>query len=206
MEFNSSYFTQYSKDLEEAFKIYQEIINPMIVQFEILKAEFPIEVLNEIRAIYGHLCRGAISNEPEKTKQNVEKILSHTKRAVLDCFKYSCILYIDEYNDFFKYYKDIDYSYIDNGMFINKSNTIFLELDKKLQFAKVGELANLSTDELCKLYEEAYNEALKLHIYLDEIKTTAEFLKKKATKKEIITIASFIVGVAGLIVGILSLF
>ena len=105
---NSSFLIKYQGDIDEVFRIYLEDINPFIVQFEVLKNEFPIEVQNEIRAIYGHLVRASLAKTDEEAKNNIQKMRSHTKRALLDCFKYSCIVITDMYNDFFEHYKNVD--------------------------------------------------------------------------------------------------
>lgn len=104
---DSSFLFSYKKELDEAFRNYLEVINPFIVQFEVLRNEFPIELQNEIRAIYGHLARASIAETPQIAAKNVEKIKSHTKRALLDCYKYSCIIFIDNYNNFFERYLSV---------------------------------------------------------------------------------------------------
>ena len=62
---DSSFLFSYKKELDEAFRNYLEVINPFIVQFEVLRNEFPIELQNEIRAIYGHLARASIAETPQ---------------------------------------------------------------------------------------------------------------------------------------------
>lgn len=95
---DSSFLTQYKQDLDEIFRAYLEDINPFIVLFEAQRNEFPLELQNEIRAMYGHLARAAIAETPEQAERNIQKIKSHTKRALLDCFKYSCVIFSDSYN------------------------------------------------------------------------------------------------------------
>lgn len=70
-----------------------EDINPFIVQFEISTNEFPAELQNEIRAIYGHLVRAVMEGIPEHVSRNIEKMKSHaflrhkaTKKDVVSNF------------------------------------------------------------------------------------------------------------------------
>ena len=91
---DSNFLLAHKEQLDEVFQVYLDDINPFIVQFEILKNEFPIELQNEIRAMYGHLARAAIAATPEEAERNLAKIKSHTKRALLDCYKYSCIIFL----------------------------------------------------------------------------------------------------------------
>lgn len=98
-EIDSSRLLQQTESLNDIFRMYIEDINPFIVQFEVSKGEFPSEVQNEIRAIYGHLARASMSKAPEQIHRNIEKMKSHSKRALLDCFKYTSVVYADNYND-----------------------------------------------------------------------------------------------------------
>ena len=48
---DSNFLLAHKEQLDEVFQVYLDDINPFIVQFEILKNEFPIELQNEIRAM-----------------------------------------------------------------------------------------------------------------------------------------------------------
>lgn len=104
VDVDTAFLGKYQESIDEVFRIYHEDINPFVVQFEILKNEFPIEIQNEIRAIYGHLVRASIADNDKDVERNIEKMRSHTKRALFDCFKYSCILISDKYHAFFERY------------------------------------------------------------------------------------------------------
>ena len=60
---DSSVLFDHKKELDHLFRMYIEDINPFIVRFETAKTEFPIEIQNEIRAIYGHLVRASMSTD-----------------------------------------------------------------------------------------------------------------------------------------------
>ena len=199
---DSSFLINYKSDIDEIFRIYLEDINPFIVQFEILKNEFPIEVQNEIRSMYGHLCRAAIATDEETVQRNLDKVKSHSKRALLDCYKYSCILYLDKYEEFFQQYKNVDLSYIENGNFLHSINTLHKEVTKALQKAKTDELSNLSAEELSQAYQLAFQKAVTMYSKIEGAKDSAEHLKHRATKKDMLSKISFAIGALGLIIGI----
>lgn len=201
---DSSFLGKYYEELNDTFSTYLDVINPFIVQFEILKNEFPVELQNEIRAIYGHLSRAAIAENEEDAKRNIQKIKSHTKRAVLDCYKYSCIIFTDHYTDFFERYKGVDLSYLDNGTFLNEIHTLHKTASDKLRKAKRAETSNISEQELFELYEDAYNCFGTLDEKLQKAEESATFLKHKATKKDRLAIFSFVVGIIGTIAGIVG--
>lgn len=202
---DSSFLGQYYEELNETFSTYINVINPFIVQFEILKNEFPVELQNEIRAIYGHLSRAALAENEDDVKRNVQRIKSHTKRAVLDCYKYSCIIFTDHYTEFFERYKGVDLSYLNNGTFLNEIHKLHKVASDKLRTAKKAETSNISEQDLFELYDDAYNCFAGLDQKLQEAEESATFLKHRATRKDRLTVVSFIIGVVGAIAGIVGI-
>ena len=136
IKIDSSFLMEYSEEINNIFRIYFEDINPFIVQFEILKNEFPIEVQNEIRAIYGHLVRASIAKNENEVVRNIEKMRSHTKRALFDCFKFSCIIISDEYTNFFIRYKGVDLTYINKGDFLRDIQQKYRDASNQIKKAK----------------------------------------------------------------------
>ncbi len=201
---DSSFLVAYKQDLDEVFKAYIEDINPFIVQFEILRNEFPIELQNEIRAIYGHLARASIAETPEQAERNIQKIKSHTKRALLDCYKYSCIIFTDNYFDFFERYKGVDLSYLENGKFLSDVQSLYNKASNRYLEAKKAETSNMSEEELFALFQDAYNNYVDVEQKIRSVEDSASFLKHKATRKDLLAKLSFGVGIAGVIVGIIG--
>lgn len=201
---DSSFLMEYSEEINNIFRIYFEDINPFIVQFEILKNEFPIEVQNEIRAIYGHLVRASIAKNENEVVRNIEKMRSHTKRALFDCFKFSCIIISDEYTNFFIRYKGVDLTYINKGDFLRDIQQKYRDASNQIKKAKQLELSNASEDQLVSEYQYAYELFADIDKKLREAEKDASYLKHKATKKDIISVISFMVGVVGAIISILS--
>lgn len=202
---DSSFLVTYKHDLDEAFRAYLEDINPFIVQFEVLKNEFPIELQNEIRAIYGHLARASIADSPEVAQRNIQKIKSHTKRALLDCYKYSCIIFTDNYLGFFERYQGVDLSYLENGKFLSEAQAMYNQAKNCYFAAKEAETSNISEEKQFNLYQEAYNKFVALENKIRSVEDSAAFLKHKATRKETVAKASLIIGIVSAVVGVASL-
>lgn len=204
IKIDSSLLLEYKEQLDEVFRTYIEDINPFIVQFESCKNVFPVEVLNEIRAIYGHIVRAAMSDDKENAQRNIDKMKSHSKRALLDCLKYAGIVYHDEYTSFMERYKGIDLTYIDNGVFINKAVNLYNESVELWQNAKISETSNIDENELYNLYQDAYEHYNELHTLLSEAEKDAAFLQHKATQRDLLAKRSYYIGIAGFIAGVIG--
>lgn len=202
---DASFLSDHYDELNYCFQMYMDVINPFIVQFEIEKGEFPIEIQNEIRSMYGHLCRAAISGDKKDIDDNIRKIKSHTKRAMLDCYKYCCIIYTDMYSDFMKQYDNIDLTFIDNGRFLPRLNKTYQEAKDKIIEAKKCELKGLPDDRLFEMYQESFIAANKIKELILSAQEDADFLQNKALKKEKLNWWGLIVGIIGVIVGIAGL-
>ena len=203
--FDFSFLAENKDELEEDFRIYLEDINPLIIQFEITKNEFPVEVQNEIRAMYGHMIRAAMAETPEVAKSNISKMKAHSKRALLDCFKYCCVIYTDQYEDFFKRYDGVDLSYLDEGRFLTEVHEKNIRAKQSLLAAKELEVSNTTDDQLFIAYQDAFNLYGELCRFLDSMVGRADFLKNKATKKEKLAQFSFAAGIVGVLVGIVGI-
>lgn len=203
--FDFSFLAESKDELEEVFRIYLEDINPLIVQFEITKNEFPVEIQNEIRAMYGHMVRAAMAETSDVAKKNISKMKSHSKRALLDCFKYCCVIYTDQYEAFFKRYDGVDLSYLNEGKFLTEVHQKNRKAKQSLLNAKELEVSNATDDQLFIAYQDAFNLYGELCCCLDSVAEHADFLKHKATKKEKLAQFSFVVGIIGVLVGIVGI-
>lgn len=202
IKINSSILLEQSQLLDAVFRMYLEDINPFIVRFEVSKGLFPIEVQNEIRAIYGHLVRAAMSENSEDVLKNIEKMEAHSKRALLDCFKYTSIICSDNYDSFMNRYENIDLTYLENGHFLTDIVSRCEKARQSLRKAKIAETTNISEEELFVLYQDAYIQFEMLNEKLQQAEESAAFLQHKASKKDIMSNLSLWVGIGGFIVGI----
>ena len=100
----------FEERVKDIYKNYIEVICPYIIQYELLDNSFPIEIINEIRAVFTHLSKYYLSDDVLTKEKNVTKAESHIKRTILDCYKYICTAYEDKYKAFEEKYKHVDLS------------------------------------------------------------------------------------------------
>jgi hypothetical protein len=147
--------------IRDIYKIYIDVICPYIVQYETLSNKFPIEILNEIRAVFTHLSKYNLSDNDSMRGRNLSKAEGHIKRSILDCYKYICTAYEDEYSKFDKRYENTDLSFVDNGEFLPKliearNNAKHLFFDARKTDLTVDSDDETNTDEAYVKYEKAF--------------------------------------------------
>ena len=109
-----------NEKVEQIYKRYYSTLNPLIQAYEVLAREFPIEIMNEIRAIFTHIarCHGRTCTDQE-IDENIAKAERHMHRAVLDGFKYNCFAIQDWATKFKADYSGV-LEYVDNGEFLSE--------------------------------------------------------------------------------------
>jgi Mg2+ and Co2+ transporter CorA len=181
------------------------IIAPFIVQLEALDGEFPVEILNEIRAIFTHISRCSLAETDDVYQDNIVKAERHVKRAILDCHKYMCVAYDEHYRQFDRLYKNVDLSVVDNGDFLvdlcqKRKASVHL-----LQKAKQIELSSEDDSAIYSSYADAYNAYSDVYRLIEDSYSKLERAKRRASKKDIISVVSFIVGLVGLVGTVFSI-
>lgn len=202
---DSSFLVKFQHQLNRIFDIYLNDVSALTLQYETMCGEFPISVQNEIRAAFTHLARASIAESHDVVERNVDKIESHMKRALLDCHKYICIAVLDQYDEFFAKYDGVDLSYLDNGSFLPFIHQLHQTASKTLVEARKLELANTDENKLYAAFQDAYNLFSELHEALLQADTNAEFIKHKATKKELRNNIFGWAGIIGLAITAISL-
>lgn len=207
---DAAFLIEHKKELDDLFECFVNEINPFIMEYEVLTNEFPVAILNEIRAIFTHLARISLSDDERIAKVNIEKMQSHIKRAKLDGFKYSCMAVKDVYNQFFETYKEIDFSYINEGEFLYNLRENYMEANVLLLAAKKAEGQKEADEAIYKLYEDAHIRFAEVKASLDNATKDADYLQKKAAtinerekRAYAYTVAGVIIGIAGIVIGIL---
>ena len=148
--------------IKNIYDEYKNTVFPLVAFLEANDAEFPVEILNEVRSIFSHFSR--VYDESvtdEEIDCELSKAESHLKRAILDCYKYNCISLYDFYNRFRTEYNFADLSLIDNGDFLAQITQNFAEGKKRLFEAKTSERKNKHSDELYRDFEAAFDLFLK---------------------------------------------
>lgn len=194
-------------DINEIYSQYLNVICPFIVALETDDTEFPIEILNEIRALTTHMARYQLAtDDPAKQVENVKLAKRHIKRAILDCFKYSCLSIGLKHRSLRDDYKSADLHLIDNGSFLSKLVEKEHDAREKLLKAKEAEIdGNTSTDALYVLYQEAYDATKSAYDFLYHSVDKLEFAQANTDKTKFIGKCGLWVGVIGAIIGIVGL-
>lgn len=180
---------------------YANVISPLIVEYEVEKNEFPVEILNEIRAIVGHVVRAAATKDDAEVSENIKKAHSHAKRATLDGYKYLCVTYDDRYWEFFSRYNNIDWisSGLQSDVFgIDEKHALAVSLLKQAKNSEglqndsqrgdsLGEEKLVNSSLLSTMYQRAYEEYRLLYRMLYELDSKMSQLseaKKMVVKKK----------------------
>lgn len=198
----------HEKELNDLFWDYANIVNPLIVEYEVEKNEFPIEILNEIRAIVGHIVRATTTKNETEISENISKAHSHMKRATLDGYKYLCVIYDDRYWEFYNRYDTVDWisSGLQNRIYdINQTRKLAVELLRKAKNSEgiendsqrslvTAENEFQSTAMLSEMYKNAYNKYKVLYgmlFSLDHDITTFSNQKRIVMKEKESNLFSF---------------
>ena len=199
--------------IKNIYKTYIEEICPYIIHYETLSDRFPSEILNEIRAVFTHLSKYNLTDNASTKEKNLSKAEGHIKRSKLDCYKFICTAYEDEYSKFDKSYENTDLSFVDNGEFLPKllearKNAKYLLLEARKTDLSIDSDEETNTDEAYKKYEKAFVAYSSVHSLINDSYKNLENLKRKAVTKNRITIAfaiiGWIIGIFGIIIGIIS--
>jgi hypothetical protein len=191
----------------DIYKKYIEVICPYIIQYELLDNTFPVEILNEIRAIFTHLSKYYLSDDILIKDKNISKAEGHIKRSILDCYKYICMAYDDKYAEFNTNYKYVDLSLVDNGEFLPKllethEDAIKLMLDARKSDLLITSDDETGVDEAYEKYEKAFIKYSSVNDIISSSYKKIETLKRKVVFK---TNIGWIVGIIGCIIGIVGI-
>lgn len=201
-----------AQDIEQLLYEYGNILAPKIVEYEVEQCMFPVEILNEIRSIYAHLYRASVSDTDENVVGNVTKARSHSKRAILDCYKYLCVTYDQRYHEFFKKYNYVDWhrsQLQEKVLSIDEKRSAAVKLlgDAKCKESTEGKsgLNNGTSLEYMSLYKEAYDTYISAMDGIYELEHMISDGRQIKTRKPVhLLLGSAIIGVVvGIIVGLL---
>lgn len=201
---NLSYCKQ---DFEELLQEYGDVLAPRIIEYEVERCEFPVEVLNEIRAIYAHIYRASVASNNQDIEGNIGKAKSHSKRAVLDCYKYLCVTYDRYYHEFFKRFGYINWDkshLMDEVDAVDKKRTLAVEALKKAKIQEstetTSEISSIDPNQDYRiLYAKAYNEYVELATMIRELETA--ILEKKSIVSRFPAFLVAAIGALGLVAG-----
>ena len=198
---------------------YRHELIPLVVNIEVYDGLWPIEILNEIRALLNHTARiaeiergGAGEAERERQIDNeLEGAFEHLKRGTLDGYKYYCISADDVYAEFAENTKGVNLSNVNDGAFEVELTRLHLAARTALKEAKKIENATIGDEigPVIAAFENAYQcyDALTRHIEkslaaVEHAKNVREQESKKAVLENRF---GYIVGLGGIIVGLVGI-
>lgn len=202
----------FDERIRDIYKTYIEDISLLILQYEVLSVDFPIGIINEIRAVFTHLAKYNLSDDASEKEINLSKAEGHIKRAKLDCYKYTWLFFEDEYSKFDIKYKDVDLSSVEDGKFLPKllearKNAKHLLLEARKTDLSIDSDDETKTNESYEKYEKAYVAYLSIHKLITDSDTNCENAKRKAITKNkkstIFGIIGIAIGILGIIIGII---
>lgn len=194
----------YQQIISSIYAEYRKTVSPLVAFLEANDAEYPVEILNEIRAIFTHFSRTYDESvNEEEISSELKKAEGHLKRAILDCYKYNCVSLYDFYNQFRSEYKFADLSCIDNGDFLTNITQNFAEAKKQLLSAKISERKNKDKEDLYAEYESAFDLFLKNFNLINSKIGIIHKVSKKAKWSRFWGTFGFWISLALAIVGIL---
>lgn len=185
----------------EIYKQYQNLILPYIMELEVRDGEYPVEILNEIRAIFTHLSRYKLQNE----QGEVFSAGRHVKRAVLDCYKYLCISMAEEVSTFRSEYRKVDLKLADNGKFLPELNRLENIAKDSFKKAKTSEIKKNDDDTQYPLFETAYNAYCEVSQYIKDSHEAILFASSHSKKSNALTFISCVIGVIGIISTVIAI-
>lgn len=185
----------------EIYEQYQNLILPYIVELEVRDGEYPVEILNEIRAIFTHLSRYKIYNEQEE----IISAKRHVKRAILDCYKYLCISMAEEISRFRLQYRKVDLKLAENGKFLPELDRMEYIAKENFKKAKRSEIAKSEEELQYSLFETAYNAYCAASHYIEDSHEAIRFASNHSKKSNVLTIVSCIIGVIGIVSTIVAI-
>lgn len=165
--------------MEKIYSQYHNSIKIFIGQLEVLQNKFPVEILNEIRAVFSHIAKVYVCENEDIAWKNVNKAKGHIKRAQLDAYKYMCYAFSKYYNNFRDLYKNVDLFYVNNGEFIDKLSKTYASAIAKSSDARMVESNADDVIESYEKYEDAYSEYAALYKLIVENLPIIEKLQQK---------------------------
>lgn len=64
---------EYQEIFADIYSQYQYTVKPYVAQLEVMENEFPVEILNEVRAIMGHLAKCYETTNEESVKKTLQR-------------------------------------------------------------------------------------------------------------------------------------
>ena len=193
------------REILDVYYQYHTIVKEMVIALEIDDGEYPVEILNEIRAMMNHLAKCYIADDKKPDNyldiisKNIHNAKSHLRRAIFDCYKYGCLSADDFYRRFHESMKNVDLGVIDNGSFVVVLSQKYTKAKALLKGAKIAEQDLLDSsipDSIYEKYQIAYEAFDAMRVYIEE---KMELIERTRHKQQVHYVMNNIFGIAGLL-------
>lgn len=224
---------QQQERVNAIYKQYLEDIVPLLSNLEVVDSEYPVEIANEIRAIFTHLSRCYSFPTMVDIDAQIKAAERHVKRALLDCYKYTCLSHADSIKSFRNDYHNIDLTLVNSGKFIKILSEKTVSAQEKINKAKRADTYNvvidddfdikttdnlfeaycksICDDDLFSMYQEAYIEYSECVELITNHYDDIEYLVQKAARIDntnrwglIVGIIGAVFGAVGIAIGVIS--
>lgn len=149
----------YSAELKELCNMYLALCKPLMFFSETIENEYPVEILNEIRASFDHISRLVIT----ESEIELTKLKEHVYRMCIDSYRYAIVSLNDLFSQFEKNSKNFQ-----NGSseFFTKYYTLKHEFTSLVVKAK-GKVSSFENiEDILSIYELAFNKANEIYMLI----------------------------------------
>lgn len=168
---------------------YENVVKVLLATIESLDEKMPISIFNESRAFTDHLARCYVNNtDGDYIKEQLDRAERHLNRMLMDCYKELFIIYYQRIEEFKKYIRRIDISYVNDGRFYVTYKKLLGEAEiKKIEAKKC-----VSYEEDYLKFEEACAAYSKLDKYIQEHLLDIQRIKVKHDGKKVIAFLAWL--------------
>jgi hypothetical protein len=187
--------------LRETYKVYNEVIKPLIADIEARIEKFPLPLFNELRALNDHIAqcyRDDITDEG--IKDEIKKAKRHTSRIILDCYKYLDVSIFLDIEKFERQTKYVDLTAINNGDFFQEYKKFRNGATVAVREAKKVESSNNGL--AMEKFQEAYNSYCELEVLILNNMGNVIWARKKYRVKQALKFFAYLL--SAIISGIIS--
>ena len=132
---------------------YLDVLSKYIIKYEALENDFPVGVMNEIRATFTHIAKMVTCDNPAQQEKELTNAEGHIKRAIRDCYKYNCVSFERRYSLFHSNFVKEQY----NAETLIKIEQEHDEAIKYLVLARTKEISGVSSLNPDDVDKQEYN-------------------------------------------------
>ncbi|MGN0140650.1 MAG: hypothetical protein ACI4AD_00365 [Roseburia sp.] len=169
---------------------YENVVKVLLATIESLSESMPISIFNESRAFTDHLARCYVNcTDKSYVDEQLDRAERHLNRMIMDCYKELFIIYSQRIEEFKKYVRRIDVSYVNDGKFYVEYKQLLTDAENK----KIEAKKCVSYEEDYLKFEEACVAYSTLDEYIQEHLLDVQKIKVKNDGKKVIAFLAWLV-------------